>query len=412
MKKIVVASSGFKDVFDPIETAEMLRKVVQQTFPDAAVTAVPMADGGEWSTEVLSGHLGLPKVAVSGVIDPRGVLRTAECVLLDPQTAFIAASAIVRLPPELSAHKNPLHLTSYGYGQLIRHAIAHGCTKIYLGMGGTSTVDGGIGMAQALGMPFIYDDPAIAAKRYLTGGDLPHILGVALHPALVEKYKDVSVEVLCDSGVNLHQLYVVTKLKVSDEFAEQREQIVALLNAGLLQYSARISNYLAAADSRRSVDIHALDRQQSVGNSGGMILSLLPLFDVRLSKGVEFFYERLGVRQLIQDADLVITGEGRLEESSLLQKTPTGISRLAQQHQKPVLYLVGDLGETYRQQLEAPIARNMPPAFAESGISAVLSCHPLYANVPADYEQRMAYYREQTPQILQQLLAKWGRGSF
>lgn len=408
-KNILIASSGFKDVFDPIETAGMLKRVVQQAFPDAMVTAVPMADGGEWSTEVLSGHLGLPRVAVPGVIDPRGVLRTAEYVLLDPQTAFIAASAIVRLPPELSAHKNPMHLTSYGYGQLIRHAIAHGCTKIFLGMGGTSTVDGGIGMAQALGMPFIYDDPAIAAKQYLTGGDLPHIRGIAQHPLLAERFKDISVEVLCDSGVNLHQLYVVTKLKVSDAFAAEREQIVALLNTGLLRYSRVVSDHLAAAGTVRNVDVSALDQQPSIGNSGGIILSLLPLFDVRLSKGVEFFYERLGVQQLIQDADLVITGEGRLEESSLLQKTPTGIGRLAKRFGKPVVYLVGDIDEAYRKQLESPIARRMPPTFAENGISAVLSCHPLYSNIPDDYQQRMAHYREQTPRILLQLLSEWGR---
>lgn len=400
MKKILIASGGFKDVFTPIETCNLIHDLIKQFKPETEVIKMPMVDGGEWSSEVLV-EKGFKKIIVPDVIDSMGVKKTTFYVELDEKTAFIAASAIVRLLPEFSQYKNPMNLTSYGFGQLIKHAIDSSYKKIYLGMGGTSTVDGGIGMAQALGLEFSFKDDL--KKKYLTGSDLPRIKRITN-----KKEYDVDVEVLYDSQVSLRQLYIVTKLKISDHFAKERENIVRTLNNGLLQYSKVVSDYIEDNNLKRTIQHKTLDQEPCIGNSGGIQLSILPLFNYSLSKGSEFFYEKFNVPKLIKESNVIITGEGRLDESSLLGKTPTGISQLAKKFNKKVIYIVGDIDERYKHHFLESVTTNLPELFIEKGISIVVSCHPFYdtQKIPNDYQEKIEFYKKNTPEILARELKK------
>ena len=394
--KILIASGGFKDVFTPIEFCTLIHDIIKDVKPEADIHKIPMVDGGEYSTEVLT-DMGFKKIIVPDVVDPSGLKKSACYVQLNKDTAFIAASAIVKLSPESSKYMNPLHLTSYGYGQLIKHAIDNGFKKIYLGMGGTSTVDAGIGMAQALGLKFSGID-----KEYLTGSDLQKISSITDESP--GKYKDVKIEVLCDSGITLNQMYVPTKLKISNYFDKDREKIIKTLHDGILGYSKIISKYIDSQGLAR--EITNLEQQESLGNSGAIMLSLLPFFDIHLSSGIIFFYEKFNLKKLVEEADLIITGEGRLDESSMLGKTPIGISCLAKKFNKKVIYVVGDIDERYKMHFSSHITTDLPELFIEKGISAVVSCHPSYKDMPSDYQERMRYLKKHTPEILARELKK------
>ena len=125
-------------MFNPVEFCNIVEEIVKKNYLETEINKIPMVDGGEWSTEVLVEQLGYQKITVKDVVDPRGIKKDADYVKLDDDSAFIACSSILWLRNEFSEFKNPLNLTTYGYGQLIKHAIDSGFKKIYLGMGGTT----------------------------------------------------------------------------------------------------------------------------------------------------------------------------------------------------------------------------------------------------------------------------------
>ena len=149
---ILVASGGMKDVYTSVETYNMVEKVLRVVGEDNFnIIKFPCSDGGEYFYEILLFHGIGKEVDVDGIYDPIGNRKKSSYVLCNNNVSFIGSSAILGLGCEYEEYKNPLELTSYGLGQLIRHALDNGATKIHVGLGGTSTVDAGLGMAKALG---------------------------------------------------------------------------------------------------------------------------------------------------------------------------------------------------------------------------------------------------------------------
>lgn len=411
---ILVSTGAFKDVFTPTEACEMLRGVIKTATEDKkniTIRMLPMVDGGEYSNDVLSANIKCEKVEVPDVIDPRGAAITSHYLLLNDNTVFIGSSQILRLAPEFDSCKNPLILTSYGLGQLVKDAVNRKFKRIIIGLGGTSTVDGGIGMAQALDVEFLGNGgtPLVPCNgKYLTGSDLSEVSDIVTD-SICPAYKERSITILCDSRINVRQMYVPTDQKISSHFDEQRAYINNTLERSLLKYCKVVERKLTD-EMEHSDSCGMLDQQEGFGVAGGVNLSLSFLFKLNLVVGVEFFAQKFGLEEAVKSSDLVVTGEGRFD-ITLQGKTPAGISRLAKKHNKPVLFLCGNVAPELKEYFNRCPSYDLPEEIRDSGITAVISCHKYYESVqmPRSYQEKVKIYRKKTPEILSEALPLYFR---
>ena len=329
--KIVIAPDSFKESLTALEVAEAIEAGLKKVLPDAEYVKVPMADGGEGTVQSLvdatEGRLISAEVRA-----PLGNKVTAEFGLSgDGRTAIIEMAAASGLHLVPSEKRNPLHTTSYGTGELILAALDEGVEKIIVGIGGSATNDGGAGMLQALGALLLdAQHQPIGAG----GGCLQDLAAIDLS-GLDKRLADVEIVVACDVDNPL-----CGEKGASAVFGPQKgatAEMVQALDSGLQHFAA-----LAARDL--GLDIQSPAGAGAAGGMGGGVL-LLP--DARLQAGVKIVMEAVGLAEKVQDADLVITGEGRMDAQSVHGKTPIGVAHTAKAFGKPVIAIVGCLREDY-----------------------------------------------------------------
>ena len=328
---IVIAPDSFKESLTALEVAVAIKTGFERIFPNAEYQLVPMADGGEGTIQSLADATqgSLQKIAV---IAP--LANTVEAfwgLSGDKQTAFIemaAASGLHLVAPE---QRNPLVTTSYGTGELIKAALDRGVKKIILGIGGSATNDGGVGMLQALGIRFLN---AQQQEIGFGGEQLAFISQIDLS-ALDPRLAQVEIEVACDVNNPLCGEYGASAI-----FGPQKGATAAMveqLDKALAHFAQVVKSQLG-----KEIALHA-----GAGAAGGMGAGLLLLPNVRLKSGVQIVMEATHLQDKISQADLVITGEGRMDAQSIAGKTPIGVARLAKELNKPVIAIVGSLREDY-----------------------------------------------------------------
>lgn len=328
---IVIAPDSFKESLTALEVAVAIKTGFERIFPNAEYQLVPMADGGEGTVQSLVDATQgcLQKIAV---IAP--LANTVEAfwgLSGDKQTAFIemaAASGLHLVAPE---QRNPLVTTSYGTGELIKAALDRGVKKIILGIGGSATNDGGVGMLQALGIRFLN---AQQQEIGFGGEQLTFISQIDLS-ALDPRLAQVEIEVACDVNNPLCGEYGASAI-----FGPQKGATAAMveqLDKALAHFAQVVKSQLG-----KEIALHA-----GAGAAGGMGAGLLLLPNVRLKSGVQIVIEATHLQDKISQADLVITGEGRMDAQSIAGKTPIGVARLAKELNKPVIAIVGSLREDY-----------------------------------------------------------------
>lgn len=347
--KIVIAPDSFKESLTALEVANAIETGFKQIYPDAEYVKVPMADGGEGSVQSLVDATDGEFVEVQ-VTAPLGNQITGFLGISgDQQTAFIemaAASGLHLVPLE---QRNPLKTTSYGTGELIKKALDLGVKKILLGIGGSATNDGGVGMLQALGVSF----KDCNGQEIGWGGgmlsQIDHISTENLDPRLAQ----VAFEVACDVNNPL-----CGTTGASAVFGPQKGAtpvMVKELDNGLAHFARQVEQQLG---------IRIADKP-GAGAAGGMGGGLLLLPNAQLKAGVQIIIDATKLAEHIEDADLVITGEGRMDAQSIAGKTPIGVARVAKQFNKPVIAIVGCLREdyqvVYQHGIDAvfPIIRNL-----------------------------------------------------
>ena len=329
--KIVIAPDSFKESLTALEVAEAIEAGLKKVLPDAEYVKVPMADGGEGTVQSLvdatEGRLISAEVRA-----PLGNKVRAEFGLSgDGRTAIIEMAAASGLHLVPSEKRNPLHTTSYGTGELILAALDEGVEKIIVGIGGSATNDGGAGMLQALGALLLdANKQPIGAG----GGCLQDLAAIDLS-GLDKRLAGVEIVVACDVDNPM-----CGEKGASAVFGPQKgatPEMVQALDSGLQHFAA-----LAARDL--GLDIQSPAGAGAAGGMGGGVL-LLP--DARLQAGVKIVMEAVGLAEKVQDADLVITGEGRMDAQSVHGKTPIGVAHTAKAFGKPVIAIVGCLREDY-----------------------------------------------------------------
>ena len=329
--KIVIAPDSFKESLTALEVAEAIEAGLKKVLPDAEYVKVPMADGGEGTVQSLVDATE-GRLISAEVCAPLGNKVKAEFGLSgDGRTAIIemaAASGLHLVPPEA---RNPLRTTSYGTGELILAALAEGVEKIIVGIGGSATNDGGAGMLQALGALLLdANNQPIGAG----GGCLQDLAAIDLG-GLDKRLAGVEIVVACDVDNPM-----CGEKGASAVFGPQKgatPEMVQALDSGLQHFAA-----IAARDL--GLDIQSPAGAGAAGGMGGGVL-LLP--DARLQAGVKIVMEAVGLAEKVQDADLVITGEGRMDAQSVHGKTPIGVAHTAKAFGKPVIAIVGCLREDY-----------------------------------------------------------------
>ena len=329
--KIVIAPDSFKESLTALEVAEAIEAGLKKVLPDAEYVKVPMADGGEGTVQSLVDATE-GRLISAEVCAPLGNKVKAEFGLSgDGRTAIIEMAAASGLHLVPSEKRNPLHTTSYGTGELILAALDEGVEKIIVGIGGSATNDGGAGMLQALGALLLdANKQPIGAG----GGCLQDLAAIDLS-GLDKRLAGVEIVVACDVDNPM-----CGEKGASAVFGPQKgatPEMVQALDSGLLHFAA-----IAARDL--GLDIQSPAGAGAAGGMGGGVL-LLP--DARLQAGVQIVMEAVKLAEKVQDADLVITGEGRMDAQSVHGKTPIGVAHTAKAFGKPVIAIVGCLREDY-----------------------------------------------------------------
>lgn len=339
--KIVIAPDSYKESLSALDVACAIEAGFREIYPDAEYVKLPVADGGEGTVEAMvaatngrvipvevTGPLGEPVAGFYGVSG-------------DEQCAFIemaAASGLELLSP---AQRNPLKTTSWGTGELIRHALDLGVRRIIIGLGGSATNDGGAGMVQALGAKLLTQDQQQIAQG---GAALAGLMKIDISE-LDSRLEDCQIDVACD----------VTNPLTGEEgasavFGPQKgatPEMVADLDHALTHYAACIKQDLG-------IDVLSLE---GGGAAGGMGAALFAFCGAKLRPGIDIVTEALHLDALVADACLVITGEGRMDSQTIHGKVPVGVARVAKRYHIPVIGIAGsltaDVGVVHQHGIDA-----------------------------------------------------------
>ena len=341
MKKFVLAPDSFKESMTAKEVCVAMEKGIKKVFSDAEIIHVPMADGGEGTVESLvdatNGHK--EYIEVQGPL-PEQKVKAYYGILGDEKTAVIEmaqASGLMLVEPR---YRNPLTTTTYGTGELIKAALDKGVSTVIIGIGGSATVDGGIGMAQALGVKFTdkYGNNIEPTGRGLTKIDKISMENLDKRVKKVNFIIASDVENILTGKKGAAAVFGPQKGATPDE--------VELLDKGLIHYAEII---------RRDIGKNVEDIAGS-GAAGGLGAGLIVFLDAKLQSGVEVVANTVKLAEKISQADYVFTGEGGMDFQTKYGKTPFGVAQVAKKYQKPVFAEAGYLGERIEELYDIGIS--------------------------------------------------------
>ena len=327
MKKCVVVSDSFKGALSSLEICQIARRAIPRFFPDCQVVTIPVADGGEGTVSCfIEAVQAVPvEVEVSGPYLGETV-RAGYARVGDKAVIEMAAAAGL---PLAGKRKNPERTTTFGVGQMIDHAVSHGCTQILLGLGGSATNDGGCGCAAALGARFYRED---GSEFVPTGGTLSDIRHIDL-AGLKRRLRGIQVAAMCDVDTPLCGPQGAAHL-----FAPQKGADPIMVE--------RLDRGLSVLDSIFQRELgHSLAAVPGGGAAGGMGAGCMAFLNAELKPGIEAVLDLVEFDRMLNGADLVITGEGRIDSQSVRGKVISGVARRTSARRIPLVAIVGGIAE-------------------------------------------------------------------
>ena len=325
--RILIAPNAFKNSLNATEVAEAIGAGLQQSRLACDCRYFPVGDGGDGTAELLIRHFRGRKVTVE-VQDPLGKPRVAELGLIhEGRTAVIEiadASGLRLLRPD---ELDPLHASSFGTGQMIRSALDHGVRAILLGVGGSATVDGGTGLLRALGMRFL---SATGAPLMNLPEELANVHAIDMS-GLDPRLKSCAVTILCD--VDNPLLSVRGAARIFGPQKGAAPAAIEMLEAGLQRWGEVLHR-----QTGRDVSTVA-----GGGAAGGIAAGLLGILDARLVSGIDYFLDCTDFDAALSAVDLVVTGEGSIDEQTPQGKAPYGVAIRAKAHNIPVVAFAGQV---------------------------------------------------------------------
>lgn len=382
--KIIIVPDAFKECLDVFDvTAAIARGLVRGGADEKAIVSCPLADGGEGLMEVLLHTSGgtVQEVKVTGPLGEK--TASAFALLDDGKTAVVEMARAAGIHLIDAAERNPRITTTYGVGELIRHALDAGASRIIVGLGGSVTNDGGAGMAQALGVSFEDD----AGQGLPFGGEALSSLSIIDCSGLDPRLKDVEVIGACD----------VTNPLCGDQGASvvygpqkgATEEDVAVLDRALNHYG-KCLEVLFPTFHRDS---------PGAGAAGGLGAGLAAFTGATLRSGVELVlasYDEL--EEQCGEAMAIISGEGRVDGQSMQGKVISGVVDMARKHGKPLFVLCGK------------VSGDMQPLY-DAGVTAVFPIAPAPMGEAEALSNAAAYLSQTAENLMRTLLRMWGEGA-
>lgn len=325
--KIIIAPDKFKGSMTAAEAADAIARGVRSALPEAELKLFPLSDGGEGLVETLAGAAN-GTILSTTVSDPLGQKVEARWALINNKKSAViemaAASGLALVPPE---SRNPGITSTYGTGELIRAALDEGCSEIIIGIGGSATNDGGAGMACVLGAKLLDKDGRPLGPGGLELLKLDRVDITSLDPRI----KDVSCKVACDVDNPLTGQHGASYVYGPQKGANP--DLVKDLDRSLGHYAGMLKKYLGAD----------LEQVPGAGAAGGLGAGLIAFMGAELHSGINLVLDTLKVEQEVDNANLIITGEGRLDKQSLRGKVPVGVAKRAKKYSIPVIALAGSV---------------------------------------------------------------------
>ena len=333
---IIIATDSFKGSMTSYEAGDAIATAIKEQTP-SRVTVYPVADGGEGTTEALSfGRAAVLPQCIT-VTGPLGEKVQAKYTIFwtgEEKTAILEMAQAAGLTLVPVSQRNPLKTTTYGVGEMILDAVRKGCKKLIVGIGGSATNDVGIGMLQALGASFT----DINDQEVSYGAEGIENIAAMDTTGILKKLKDVDIKVICD----------VNNPLVGDEgcsivFAPQKgadQQMVQRMEQAITRFA----------------DLFAKDYDRwmaGAGAAGGLGYAFAYFLHAELVHGIDIVLQEIHLEEAVRTADLVITGEGRMDAQTLMGKTPAGVARLAKKYAVPVIAYAGCFGDGIEQCTES-----------------------------------------------------------
>ena len=330
--KIVVATDSYKGSLSSMEAGNCVKEAILEEIPDAFIQVFPLADGGEGTVEslmscmngreetvIVTGPLGEKTESFYGIVEDENT-STKMAVM---EMANVAG---ITMLPEKS--KNPMNTTTYGVGEMILDAANKGCREFVIGIGGSATNDGGMGMLTALGVEFFNKE---GKKAGIYGRDVLRVASVKVDN-MAPVLKECHFTIMCDVSNPLYG-----EMGSSYIYGPQKgatEKTIVQMDEGLKNYAEIIKR-----DTGKDCAHH-----EGAGAAGGLGFAFMSFFNTSLCSGITYILDRLGLEDEMKDADIVITGEGQLDAQTAMGKAPIGVAKLAKKHGAKVLAFAGQLG--------------------------------------------------------------------
>lgn len=320
---ILLCPDKFKGSLSSDAVCQALSSGIAAVYSEARITSIPMADGGDGSVDILRGPLGLQQT-VCQTVDPLGRPLTAS-YYHKGETAYIELASASGLALLSADKRNPMLTSTLGTGLLMKDSVDRGFTTIYLLIGGSATNDAGTGIAKALGYDFL-DRSGNSLSP--TGEHLAEIKKIK-RPS--QPLAATAIHVLCDVTNPMHGPHGAAHTYAAQKGADKRQ--IELLDAGLELYGALL-------DRRAG---HIISDLPGMGAAGAVSVSLVGLLGAHMLSGVEQISTIVGLENAIQSADLVITGEGKVDQTSKQGKVAGHVAQLCEQHRVPFGLVAGSL---------------------------------------------------------------------
>lgn len=327
--KVVVAIDSLKGSLSSLEAGQAIETGIKSVIPTCSVVVRPLADGGEGTVDALVNGMGgiMRSIQVSGPLDQS--VKATYGILPHNKTAIIEMSSASGITLVSGNRRNPLYTSTYGVGEMIKDAILQGCRRFIVGIGGSATNDGGIGMLSALGYEFLDSQHQPVSKGAIGLKDLAVIKTKHVIKELVE----CEFQIACDVENPL-----CGELGCSAIYGPQKgatPEMIKDMDGWLKNYAKLVKQHFPHAD----------DTMPGTGAAGGLGFAFLSFMRSVLEPGIDIVLKETNLKNDIQDCDWVVTGEGRIDGQTAMGKAPVGVAKLAKKYHKPVIAFAGSVSQ-------------------------------------------------------------------
>lgn len=327
--KVVVAIDSLKGSLSSLEAGNAIKKSINEVISGADVEVHPLADGGEGTVEALTLGMGgtIETIPVKGPLGEK--VHASYGIIPQRQLAIIEMAAAAGITLIATEERNPLHTTTYGVGEMIKDAISKGCRHFIIGIGGSATNDGGAGMLQALGYALLDKDNQEISLGAQGLADLKSIST----DKVIEELKECDFKIACDVTNPLCGAQGCSSIFGPQKGAD--EDMITKMDTWLSNYATLATSVSEKADATI----------EGTGAAGGLGFAFLAFTNATLEPGIDIILSEINIEKAISEADLVVTGEGRLDGQTVMGKAPIGVAKLAKKYGKKVVAFSGSVTE-------------------------------------------------------------------